>query len=661
MRLLSSKTGFGNVYEAYERGLPKILKILKRDRSGNPKVLELFQKEAAVLSQLQHAGVPYVEPGGYFTYLPSQSDEPLHCIVMEKIDGPNLQQWMQQQGGHPIGESQALQWLAQLTDILRRIHQHNYFHRDIKPDNVMLRSNGQLVLVDFGAAREMTQTYLAQIGSLGVTTVSSAGYTPPEQEQGQAVPQSDFYALGRTIVYLLTGRSPNDTALYDPLRNSFNWRPYAPQVSSDFADVIDSLIAARVIDRPKTAQEIWDRLSHLPQWQKLQTADATTMLPETTLPDGATPVSGTATPLAVPPTQAQSGATVAQSTRLYITGWTWLIAGGVTAIAIGLLAIGWGMRHLSVTPDGAPAITTPTPVPPQSVQLLRTFPDHQNSVNALQALSDQRRFVSASADGTLRLWDLNTGQTLKVFAGHTTFVNTLAISPDEKTLYSGSADGAIYQWDLNTGAKQAEFAGHEGPVNSLDRTPDGQLLVSGGSDGTIKLWRTRDQALVKTLTGHQGGINTLVVTSDGQRVISGGTDLSVRVWDIATGKELQSFKAHDSFINAIAVSPDGRILFTASADETIKRWDLSTGSLLDSLKGHNSYVNVLRFSRDGRTVSSGGADETVNVWDVKTGALLHAYTGFDMPVDHLVVLSDKQILTASRANPAIKAWLIKAD
>ncbi|MEM0982170.1 MAG: serine/threonine-protein kinase, partial [Cyanobacteria bacterium P01_H01_bin.58] len=343
MRLLSSKTGFGNVYEAYERGTPKILKILKRDRSTNPKVLELFQKEAEVLSQLQHAGVPYVEAKGYFTYQPQDDDIPLHCIVMEKIDGPNLQQWMQQQGGHPIGENQALQWITQLTDSLRRIHQHNYFHRDIKPDNIMLRANGQLVLVDFGAAREMTQTYLAQVGSLGVTTVSSAGYTPPEQEQGQAVPQSDFYALGRTIVYLLTGRSPNDTTLYDPLRNAFNWRKAAPQVSDEFADLLDTLIAPRVIDRPKTAQEILERLARLPQWQQMLATDTATRFPETTLPGDGTHIWGTSSADGSKHTALQSSPTSKATGGAGITRWTWLIAGGVSALAIALLGLGlWG-------------------------------------------------------------------------------------------------------------------------------------------------------------------------------------------------------------------------------------------------------------------------------------------------------------------------------
>ncbi|MBD0266814.1 MAG: protein kinase, partial [Cyanobacteria bacterium Co-bin8] len=114
MRLISSQSGFGKVYEAYERNIPKILKVLKESHTLNAKVLELFQREAMVLSRLNHPGVPQVDVDGYFVYAPKGSHQPLHCIVMEKIDGPNLKQWMVQQGNHTIGEQQALLWLTQL-------------------------------------------------------------------------------------------------------------------------------------------------------------------------------------------------------------------------------------------------------------------------------------------------------------------------------------------------------------------------------------------------------------------------------------------------------------------------------------------------------------------------------------------------------------------
>lgn len=672
MRLLSDKTGFGTVYEAYERDTPKILKVLKPDRSENSKVLRLFQKEAEVLSQIQHTGVPYIARDGYFTYLPENSDTPLHCIVMEKIDGPNLQQWMQQQGNHPISEQQALRWLTQLTEILRRVHQHNYFHRDIKPDNVMLRANGQIVLVDFGAAREMTQTYLAQIGSLGVTTVSSAGYTPPEQEQGQAVPQSDFFALGRTLIYLLTGLSPNDTALYDPMLNTFDWRGRAPQVSPAFAALLDTLIAPRVVDRPKTAQEILDRLHQLLMDQPLARGEALTRFPETAMPSSPLPVA----PKEEPADQSAHG-TVQQQRRTLlqrgtdrITGWTWLIAGGVTFIALAILGIGrLGQQRLQPSPaiEGEPQLSGPenSPTPPITeispalpVTLIQEFIGHGSSINALHLLSDKQRFISASADSTIRLWNLSTGEVLQTLDGHRAFVNAIALSPDEKTLYSGSADGTLYQWNLATGEQQAEFVGHISAVNALVKTPDGQRLVSGAADGTLIVWDTQTQSPLHTLAGHAGAINALVITRDGQRIISGGADLVIQIWDIQSGEGLQTLTGHESFINAIAVSPNGQTVFSAGADETIRRWNPNTGEMLGTFTEHESYVNVLTFSHDGRTVSSGSADGTVRVWNVKNGELLKTYTGFGMPIDHVVFPSNNQLVTATRSDAMIKTWSI---
>lgn len=666
MRLISNKTGFGTVYEAYERDEPKILKVLRRDRAQHPKVLHLFQQEAQVLSQIQHSGVPFIAQDGYFTYSPQNSDESLHCIVMEKIDGPNLQQWMQQQGNHPISEHQAFQWLQQLTDILRRVHQHNYFHRDIKPDNVMLRSNGQLVLVDFGAAREMTQTYLAQIGSLGVTTVSSAGYTPPEQEQGQAVPQSDFFALGRTIIYLLTGLSPNDTTLYDPMLNTFNWRTRAPQISEEFAQLLSSLIAPRVVDRPKTAQEILDRLWQLAVARQELAPAGQTLFPETAMPgdNGPIPIPHGGFPGAA--TQ-QDGSTWLQKQPPRITGWTWLIAGGVTLGALVIVGIGWGRYRLQPSPatealtteEAAPA-ETPTPpesVLTQAVSLVQEFSGHSNSINALKILSGKQQLLSASADTTLQLRNLATGEIVQTYEGHSTFVDAIAISPDGKVLYSSSANGSIFQWNLETGEKQGEFLGHTSAVRTLDRTPDSRLLVSGAADGTIVLWDLQTQTPVATIKGHDGPINALVVTRDGQRIISGGADQVVQVWDIASGERLHRLEGHEGFVNAIAESPNGQIILSASADETIRRWDPNTGELLGTLTDHDSYVNVLTFSPDGRTFSSGSADGVVRVWDIKTGEPIRVYTGFDMPIDHLAQSSSGQLITATKTDSVIKSWV----
>ncbi len=265
IRLLSDKSSFGAVYEADDRGEPKILKVLKAHLNSQPKAVELFQKEAFVLSQLRHPGIPRVEEDGYFTFLPRDGAQVSHCLVMERIEGLNLEEWMNERRNQPITQEQALDWLTQITQILDQVHQQDYFHRDIKPPNIMWQPNGQLVLIDFGTAREVTGTYLAKIGgSQNVTGIVSVGYTPPEQAGGRAVPQSDFYALGRTFVYLLTGKHPNDFP-EDPITGELIWQDAANPVSKSLENLIDYLMAPFPGNRPQNTQVILKHLAEIEQ------------------------------------------------------------------------------------------------------------------------------------------------------------------------------------------------------------------------------------------------------------------------------------------------------------------------------------------------------------------------------------------------------------
>ncbi|TAF02947.1 MAG: serine/threonine protein kinase [Nostocales cyanobacterium] len=256
LRLLSDKTGFSKVYEAYQQDIPKILKILKEELANDSKAVSLFQQEVNVLEQLHHPGIPQGE--GYFPYQ-TRTGLTLHCMVMEKIEGPNLEQWLKQQQNRPISEGQAIAWLKQLAEILLLVHNQQYLHRDIKPSNIMIRPDGQLVLIDFGTAREITKTYIANNG--GMTSISSSGYSPREQMNGQALPQSDFFALGRTFVFLLTGCQP--AQLYDAHQDVLNWRHLANHVSPSLLNFIDWLMANEVNKRPENAREILDKLTDI--------------------------------------------------------------------------------------------------------------------------------------------------------------------------------------------------------------------------------------------------------------------------------------------------------------------------------------------------------------------------------------------------------------
>ncbi|RCJ40946.1 hypothetical protein A6770_36855 [Nostoc minutum NIES-26] len=191
---------------------------------------------------------------------------------MQSFEGENLTQWIKNHGR--INQHISLDWLFQLTNILDTVHRSGFFHRDIKPDNIIYQPNGKLALVDFGAARQITRTYLAKVSTSGgtktglgsgheITVVRTACYSPLEQINGQAVPQSDFFALGRTFVYLLTTVSLIEIKI-DQKTGKLLWRDKAPHIDKSLADFIDDLMSLFPGQRPQSTQVILQRLQRLP-------------------------------------------------------------------------------------------------------------------------------------------------------------------------------------------------------------------------------------------------------------------------------------------------------------------------------------------------------------------------------------------------------------
>jgi serine/threonine protein kinase len=230
-----------------------------------------FEQEAGVLGNIWHPSLPKVDidEDGFFSVSTTADRYPeVQCLVMEKVEGETLEALIARQG--KVSQSQAVNWLNQLIEIVHVLHQKNVFHRDIKPSNIMVKPDGQLVLIDFGAVREVTQTYLCKLGAgademtqmNGITVFNSAAYTAYEQTQGRAMPQSDFFSLGRTIVYALTGISP--IKLEENAAGQIQWRTLSPQVSRPLADLLDRMMALLPVNRPKSTTEIKDLLAKLP-------------------------------------------------------------------------------------------------------------------------------------------------------------------------------------------------------------------------------------------------------------------------------------------------------------------------------------------------------------------------------------------------------------
>jgi serine/threonine-protein kinase len=171
-----------------------VLKEMNAEMARIQKAQELFEREAATLRSLHHSGIPrfyefFMEAGKKY-------------LVMELIHGQDLEQRVRQQG--PLAPQLAIAWMIQTCQVLNYLHHRPVplIHRDIKPSNLMLRSQTQqIVALDFGAVKPKS--------GQSVTRIGAEGYSAPEQIQGKPVIQSDLYAIGACLMYLLTGHSPH--------------------------------------------------------------------------------------------------------------------------------------------------------------------------------------------------------------------------------------------------------------------------------------------------------------------------------------------------------------------------------------------------------------------------------------------------------------------
>ncbi len=654
-RLLSDTTGFGVVYEAFEGFTAKILKVLQEKWNNEPKAVELFKREYDVLLELSRqnvTGVPRAD--AYFQYS-TREGKRLHCLVMEKVEGINLEQWLKQYDN--LSQKRALKWLRETTLILDKIHQQNWLHRDIKPPNIMLRNSGELVLIDFGTAREETQTYHQKVKGQQVTGITSAGYTPNEQQHGQAVIQSDFHALGRTFVHLLTGKHPLE--IYDPINDVLPWREETENIHPLLLDFIDELMGRLPKNRPANTRVILQRLDEIERQLKLPPITPNRPSPPAANPQPVVtqkqpPVipninpSPPVSPVAVPKkTPAQPVKNNKLRNRM-------IALGGVLLLGIGVTQ-GYGYFKYKNFPASPQLLISDL----SSLRFLdKTLTGHSDTVSSVVYSPDGRYLASGSGDKTIKIWEVATGKELRTLTGHSSWVRSVVYSPDGRYLASGSWDKTIKVWDVVTGTELRTLTGHSDRVRSVVYSPDGRYLASGSWDKTIKIWQVATGTELRNLTGHSRWVYSVVYSPDGRYLASGNGYKTIKIWEVATGKQLRTLTGHSGSVWSVVYSPDGRYLASGGDDKTTKIWEVATGKQLRTLTGHSDWVNSVVYSPDGRYLASGSWDKTIKIWEVATGKQLRTLTGHSSPVYSVVYSPDGRYLASGSGDKTIKIWRV---
>ena len=257
---LLGKGGFGTAFLAIDRYTPTLRKCVVKQFQPDENLTEpeldlarkLFEREALVLENLgnKHPQIP--DLFAFFPLIVPHNNEQYFYLVQEFIDGQDLEKELLRKG--KFSESEVLEILTEILNILDFVHSHNSIHRDIKPSNIIRDRQGKLYLLDFGAVKLVTTgTNNPEAKS---TSVYSMGFAPPEQMSGsQVFPATDLYALAVTCINLLTGKPTSD--LYDAYHNKWQWHQYAPNISERLRLILDKMLLHSPAKRFQSASEVF--------------------------------------------------------------------------------------------------------------------------------------------------------------------------------------------------------------------------------------------------------------------------------------------------------------------------------------------------------------------------------------------------------------------
>ena len=664
--------------------------------------LERFIEEAQTLAKFSHPNIVRV-----YRYFRANNTG---YMVLHFEEGQSLKAWLKSLGRAPR-QKELDQIVGPLLDALDSIHRNDFLHRDIAPDNIIIRKDGQPVLIDFGSARGEIAAH-----SKTVSALVKPGYSPYEQYAETSRQQgawTDIYALGATLYHAVTGKRPLDSPSRMVKDELIPARDAAVGgYRASFLKAIDKALALSVEARPQSVAE-WRGALLAPEpahaapaaggWfartsgKKAKREDVLPIEPSAHAPP----------PPDAPGPQGRmldflEGLQPRKSPEP-----------AKAAVAEAVAAAIAPEPAKPAQPSTVKLDVAPPPfIKPQKAQPAKPAPQPAKAKSApppkakgelvrVEKKSEPRKPPKPKSTW---FWGRRSWRPvlfkgligLGVASGIVAMQNRL---PRVET--SGAATVASQQAAPINALPLGEIKAHTGAVSHLAYTADGQTLVTAGADATLKIWNTTTLGQERTIELDDGPATALAVF--GSRALSGHANGQTVLWDITTAAKIASFKRNDAEIWAVAflgqqdrfasashdwktaiwdtssstpahiidghenavqavayaMTPRGPFLVTGSADKTAKLWKGDTFELVRSYNGHSDFVTTVSIAPDGRAVASAGLDGNIRIWSTQSRSTLRRLYGHKGRVGGLAFSPSGGLLASAGEDGKVRLWDLK--